>query len=286
MLPPAARATEDGTPPTGGVDPKPGEGANPVELAAKDEPEPEPEQIGNAKVLPNVPLDQLLKDPEPYSGQFVSLERVYCIGDTAARRPDGSVHLALGEGEMILKDLRNYDLEVANPSTLEVDDRLAEQLVRIKKLRIADTLPNSPVWDKQPAIVTFKVFDRLPSRTGAVGKIVKFEFFQKVHPQVIGKVKKSAVLRYETKTVTPDGNRTTRGSTAEWSKPEKLGSAHKQVLSQFIAYYNQMKAIQQAESKALVGKHLDNGINNAIQQDAARAAAQAEQADRVLRRRP
>ena len=67
------------------------EDANPEEPAEKDEPEPEPEDvvIGNAKVQPNVPLDKLLKSPELYSGQFVSLERVYCIGDIggpAARR--------------------------------------------------------------------------------------------------------------------------------------------------------------------------------------------------------
>ena len=47
--------------------------------------------IVGAKIQRNVPLDKLLGAPELYSGQFVSLEQVYCIGDIAARRPDGTV---------------------------------------------------------------------------------------------------------------------------------------------------------------------------------------------------
>ena len=37
---------------------------------------------------------------------------------------------------------RSYELKFANQSTLDVDDRLAEQLVRLGKLkRIADAVP-------------------------------------------------------------------------------------------------------------------------------------------------
>jgi len=271
---PPVRATEGGTPPAGGEDAK-AKDANPDESAGKDEPEPDPEDlvIGDARVQRNVPLEKLLQAPELYSSQLVSLERVYCVGDTAARRPDGSVHLALIESDLEVMNDGSYKLKFADRAGLEVDRRLAEQLVRLGKLeRFAAAVPKSPGWDNQPAIVTLRVFDRPPSSAGPVGQIVQFEFFQKIEHEVKGKVKQVLFVRYETRTITPDSDNTGRGNAEEWSKLPKLGHAYQQLQRRFNAARNQVGMVKRARSNAMMNSIISQGLNNAIQSDAAAAA--------------
>ncbi len=137
-------------------------GASEVRLPERPAPVLEPEPIADDEEASprNVPLRQLLADPEPLAGKLITLEQVYCVGKAPWRLADGgSLQVALIESDLDLT-AGSARVRLRDSYQLGLDPHLAKQLIRLGHMHeIADSEPASPDWIMQPANLTVKVAD-------------------------------------------------------------------------------------------------------------------------------
>jgi hypothetical protein len=113
------------------------------------------------------------------------------------------------------------------------------------------------------------VSDRSSSKGDAACRVVGMEFYQDIEGEVMGKVLK---VRYRTRTVTPDGDTTGLGNAAEWSKTPKLGHLYQLGQRNFKRMRNQITNARAAQANRVFGEMMSQGIQKAVQDDAAAAA--------------
>jgi hypothetical protein len=206
-----------------------------------------------------VPLKTLRDGHGAYAGRLVNLERLYFLGNTVERRPDGVLVVDLLEIDLGAKDQgRSGTLEVP------IDRRLAGVIKEAGKIpRQADRLPDQQTWDKEPALVTIKVHD---GGEAVPYRIVRLEFLKNCNATVNGTKYDFDVdiLR-----ATESGAESVQGNPFEWRRIGRLHRIYNEVVARAKAtkaLKNQMLAQQMS---MMAGRALQAGIQQGLSNAAA-----------------
>lgn len=251
-------------------------GASEARLPERPAPVLEPDPIADDEEASprNVPLRQLLANPEPLAGKLITLEQVYCVGKAPWRLADGSLQVALIESDLELT-AGSARVRLRDSYQLGLDPHLAKQLIRLGHMHeIADSEPASPDWIMQPANLTVKVADASRGDKTGPTRIVRLELFESFKNEVRGSAKKKLVVLFSTQTVTAAGASTGLGNNDEWQKVPKLGHAYNQFQRFFDSIQRQYSQMKWAAFSNQLNRMIVEGTRQSI-------AAQAESQRRL-----
>ncbi|MBY0395298.1 MAG: hypothetical protein K2X91_02360, partial [Thermoleophilia bacterium] len=224
---------------------------------------PDPEMVSDDEKVfrPDrpVPLGKLMDDPSGQSGNLINLERLYILGRTVQRRPDGILQVALLECEPGARPQ-------GKPASYEVpiDRRLADVIKGAGKIpREASTLPDQTVWDSEPALVTIKVHD---GREAVPFRIVRLEFLKNYNATVNGT---DFDFDVEVLRATESGSESGQGNRFEWRRMGRLGRVYSLVMRQAKAAKAAKNNMISQQMSALANQALRSGIQQGLSNAAA-----------------
>jgi len=236
----------------------------------------------------NVALNKVLDSPEQYADQFLALAQTYCIGGVVTRRRDGSVALSVIESDLHIAKNGSVQVRRGKSADLDVDPKLAQELVNLKKARLkSGTPPTQQEWDEDPAILIVRVASRGESEQKEFTCcVVAFKFFSSFNfSRVPNQFKPVLRLVYNIVTVTPDGDSKGQGKAEEWEPLSRLGHVVNQLKQSFAQQQSAASQDRWLAVSARISSIVKAGVNAAAAASAAAASA-AEESARLKAKMP